>query len=195
VPARGLVFREADLTVDGVGRVIVGTSGSPGSLCALRYAEVTALVHGAVLIPVIAWQPPGGDRADRVQPSGDLRTEWRNLACRRLRDALVAVWGEVPDDPRVEPHVERGPAGWVLVSLADRPDDLLVVGAGRRGTLARMACCRVSRYCLARAHCPVLAVPPPASARELGQSRLAWLSWHRPLTADHVLRDQGSPAA
>lgn len=46
----------------------------------------------------------------RVQPSGYLRQEWRNLAARRLRDALIAVWGEVPDDPLVQPHVERGPA-------------------------------------------------------------------------------------
>lgn len=175
--------------------MIVGASGSPGSLCALRYAEVTARVHDAVLIPVIAWQPPGGDRADRVQPSGDLRREWRNLACRRLRDALVAVWGDVPDHSRVQPHVERGPAGWVLVSLADHPDDLLVVGVGRHGTLARMAFARVSRYCMARAQCPVVAVPPPVSARELGHGRLAWLSWHRPLTAERLLRDPGRPAA
>jgi nucleotide-binding universal stress UspA family protein len=180
----------------GVGRLIVGTSGSPGSLCALRYAEITARVHDAVLIPVIAWEPPGGDRADRLQPSaGYLRQEWQSLAYRRLRDALVAVWGEVPDNPRVQPHVERGPAGWVLVSLADRPDDLLVIGAGRRGTLARLVFSRVSRYCLARARCPVLAVPPPASARELGYSRLAWLPWHRPLTAEDFLKDQGRPAA
>ena len=127
------------------GRLIVGTNGSPGSLCALRYAEVAARARDAVLIPVIAWEPPGGDRADWVQPSGYLRQEWRNLAARRLRDALIAVWGEVPDDPLVQPHVERGPAGWVLVNLADRPDDLLIVGAGRRGTLARMAFPRVGR--------------------------------------------------
>lgn len=121
------------------GRLIVGTSGSPGSLCALRYAEATVRARNAVLIPAIAWEPPGGDRADRVQPSPYLRQECRNLACQQLRDALIAVWGEVPDDPLVQPHVERGPAGWVLVNLADRPDDLLIVGAGRRGTLARMA--------------------------------------------------------
>ena len=108
-----------------------------------------ARARDAVLIPAIAWQPPGGDRADRIQPSGYLRQEWRNLACQRLRDALIAVWGEVPSDRLVQPHVERGPAGWVLVNLADRPDDLLVVGAGRRGTLTRMAFSGVSRYCLA----------------------------------------------
>jgi len=73
------------------GRLIVGTSGSPGSLCALRYAEAAARARDAVLIPVIAWEPPGGERADWVQPSGYLRQEWRNLAARRLRDALIAV--------------------------------------------------------------------------------------------------------
>ena len=177
------------------GRLIVGTDGSPGSLCALRYAEAAARARDAVLIPVIAWQPPGGDRADWVQPSGYLRREWRNLAARRLRDALIAVWGEVPDDPLVQPHVERGPAGWVLVTLADRPDDLLIVGAGRRGTLARLAFPGVGGYCLAHARCPVLAIPPPPPARELGHSRLAWLFWHRPLTPEQILRDQRRPAA
>jgi hypothetical protein len=51
------------------------------------------------LIPVLAWELPGGDYAERVQPSGELRQVWQNLACERLRDALLAVWGEVPGDP------------------------------------------------------------------------------------------------
>jgi nucleotide-binding universal stress UspA family protein len=123
--------------VSGVGRVIVGTSGSPGSLQALRYGERLARAHDAVLIPVLAWELPGGNYAERAQPSGELRQVWQNLACRRLRDALLAVWGIVPGDPLVQPHLERGPAGWVLVNLACRPGDVLVVGAGRRGALAR----------------------------------------------------------
>ena len=41
--------------MSGVGRVIVGTSGSPGSLHALRYRERLARAHGAVLMPVLAW--------------------------------------------------------------------------------------------------------------------------------------------
>jgi nucleotide-binding universal stress UspA family protein len=181
--------------VSAVGRVIVGTSGSPGSLQALRYGEALARAHGAVLIPVLAWELPGGEYAERVQPSGELRLEWQNLASRRLRDALIAVWGVVPDDPQVQPHLERGPAGWVLVSLACRPGDVLVVGAGRRGALARTAFSRASRYCLAHAQCPVLAIPPPALARELAHGRLAWVFWHRPLTPEQVLRDRPEPAA
>jgi class 3 adenylate cyclase len=35
------------------------------SLRALRYAQVLAHAHDALLIPVIAWSPPGGDRAVR----------------------------------------------------------------------------------------------------------------------------------
>jgi nucleotide-binding universal stress UspA family protein len=179
--------------VPGISRLIVGASGSPGSLQALRYGEFLARAHQAVLMPVIAWEPPGGERAERIQPSGPLREECRNLACRRLKDALGAVWGETPDDPMVEPHVERGPAGWVLVSLACQPADVLLVGAGRRGGAGWMAFSTVTRYCLAHAQCPVLAVPPPELARELGHGRFARMLRHRPLTAEQVLGDHPSP--
>ena len=179
----------------GIGRLIVGASGSPGSLHALRYGEGLARAHGAVLIPVLAWEPPGGDYGLRVQPSEALHQEWHILASRRLHDALIAVWGEIPDDPLVEPHLERGVAGRVLVTLACRPGDVLIVGAGRRGGLARAAFSKVSRYCLAHAQCPVLAIPPPALARELRHARLARVFWHRPLTPEQILRDQPKPAA
>jgi nucleotide-binding universal stress UspA family protein len=181
--------------VFGVGRVLVGTSGSPGSLQALRYGEDVARAHDAVLIPVIAWEVPGGDRAHRAGSSRELGHACRDLACQRLRDALVAVWGEVPGDPRVQPHVEHGPAGWVLVNLASHPDDVLVVGAGRRGTLGRLAFTKVGRYCLARAQCPVIAIPPPALAGELGRGRLTWAFWRRSLAPEQVLRDHDRPAA
>src|SRR5207342_1795189 len=52
--------------------------------------------------------------------------------------------------------------GPVLVGAASRDGDRLVVGAGRRGTFGRFRHGRVSRYCLAHAGCPVIAVPSPA---------------------------------
>ena len=183
------------MAVLGVDRLIVGTSGSPGSLQALRYGEGLARAHDAVLVPVIAWELPGDDRAHRIASSGELGKACRDLACQRLRDALIAVWGEVPDDPLVQPHIERGPAGWVLVNLACRPGDVLVVGAGRRGALARLAFSKVGRYCLAHAQCPVIATPPPELAHELRHGRLAWVFWHRSLTPEQILRDQTRPAA
>jgi nucleotide-binding universal stress UspA family protein len=181
--------------VFGVDRLIVGTSGSPGSLQALRYGESLARVHHAVLIPVIAWELPGGDRGQRIGPSHELAMACREIACRQLQDALIAVWGEVPDDALVQPQVERGPAGWVLVSVACRPGDVLVVGAGRRGALARLVFSRVGRYCLAHAQCPVMAVPPPVLAREFGHGRLTRVFWRRSLTPERVLGDQRRSAA
>ena len=177
----------------GISGLIVGTSGSPGSLRALRYGEFLARAHQAVLMPVIAWEPPGGERAERITPSGPLREAVRNLACQRLRDALVAVWGEIPDDPMVEPCVERGPAGWVLVSLACHPSDVLLVGAGRHRAVSWMPSSKVTRYCLSHAQCPVLAVPPPELARELGHHLIGRMLHHRPLTVEQVLGDGPSP--
>jgi hypothetical protein len=43
--------------------------------------------------------------------------------------------------------------------------------------------------------CPVMAVPPPALARELRHGRLARAFWRRSLTPERVLRDQRKPAA
>ena len=179
--------------MSGFRRVIVGASGSPGSLRALRYAEDLARAYGAALIPVLALVQPGGD-LDPFLPSGYLRKVLRDDACRRLRGALIAAWGEVLDDPPVMPLVECGEAGPVLVKVARCPGDLLVVGAGHRRALGGMAGRRVSRYCLAHAQCPVLAIPPPALAREVGHARLVGVFWHRRLTPDRVLRDQGRAA-
>ena len=51
-----------------VRRVIVGVSGSPAGLRALRYAHHLARDFDAILVPVLAWLPPDGDLADRRTP-------------------------------------------------------------------------------------------------------------------------------
>jgi len=154
-------------------RILVGVHGSLGSLQALRFATEAARRQQARLVPVIAWVPPGGDLAERRQPVYSLRHIWREAAQARLADAFDQGLGGVPDGLAVEPLVVRGPAGPVLVNTADQPDDLLVVGTGGRG-LRRWLHRSVSRYCLAHAHCPVLAVPPSDLMEEASRGLHLW---------------------
>jgi nucleotide-binding universal stress UspA family protein len=98
---------------------------------------------------------------------------WRDDAWKRLWGAFDAGLGGVPQDVLVEPQVSRGETGPVLVDTADQPDDLLIIGTGRRAGLARVLHRSVSRYCMAHARCPVLAIPPSALMDEMGHG-LRW---------------------
>jgi nucleotide-binding universal stress UspA family protein len=179
--------------VSGVRRVIVGASGSPGSLRALRHAEDLARHSDATLTPVLAWVPPGGDLAAR-QPCPALVRIWQDAAWQRLWAALEGAWGTVPADLPVEPAVRRGAPGPVLVAIASHPDDLLIVGAGRRGALTWIGHGRVSRYCLAHAQCPVLAVPPASLAQQAGGLH-GWAFRRRSISVDRLTGDGGSVTA
>jgi nucleotide-binding universal stress UspA family protein len=181
--------------VSSVRRIIAGASGSPGSLRALRYAQYLARDLDAALVPVLAWLPPGGDLADRRTPCEELRGIWARDARQRLQDALTLAWGGLPADLPVQPVLRRGKPAQVLVEAACRPGDLLVVGAGRRGALARIAGGRVSRCCLAHAGCPVLTVPPPPLAQETRRRALARAFRHRTLTADQISPDKSGRLA
>jgi nucleotide-binding universal stress UspA family protein len=161
--------------------IIAGASGSPGSVHAMRCAADIARQHDAILVPVLAWLPPGGDMAERATPDPELRQLWTDDAWQRLRDAIGTAFGGFPPGVYTRPVVECGPAGKVLVAAASQASDLLVIGAGRRRPLWRLAGGRVSRYCLAQAHCPVLAVPPPMLARDAGPSLRGWAFRHRGL--------------
>lgn len=177
------------ISVSGVGRLVVGASGSPGSLCALRYARDLARRGGRLgVVAVHAWVPPGGDVFERRCSSAGLRRVWADAARERLTGALADAWGSVPPGLDIELVVIRGEPGPALVEVADLGSDLLVVGAGRRGMLGRIWGGRTGRYCMAHARCPVLAVPQPASARQLGLGPGAWALRHRGLTVEQALR-------
>jgi nucleotide-binding universal stress UspA family protein len=160
--------------MSGARRIVAGVSGSPGSVHALRHAAELARQHDAVLVPLLAWVPPCGDLDERKHPCLQLRELWHDDAWQRLWAALDAAFGGLPAGIATQPVVLRGKPGKVLAGLARQPGDILVVGAGRRGRLRRLLCCTVSRYCLANADCPVLAVPPPTLARQAGHSVRGW---------------------
>jgi len=157
-----------------VRRIVVGVHGSLGSLQALRYAADEARQRDVPLVAVTAWLPPGGEMAERRAPSAHLRKIWREAAADRLRAAFDAGLGGVPADLTVELQAARGEPGPVLVDAADQPDDLLVIGTGRRAGLGRALHRSGSRYCLAHARCPVLAVPPSALMDEMSRGLRSW---------------------
>lgn len=149
-------------------RVVVGVSGSLGSLTALRRAAEEARCRNAELWPVLAWEPPGGDLAARHSPGATVMVgAWQDLARQRLLSALGDVFGETGPGVPMHALVARGVPGTALVETADRDGDVLVVGAGRRSRWHRACSRSVSRYCLAHAGCPVLAVPPSPLEAEL----------------------------
>jgi nucleotide-binding universal stress UspA family protein len=173
-----------------VRRVIAGVSGSAGSLQALRFAAEMARSDGAVLAPVLAWMPPGGEVADRRAPCPPLRRAWTQAAWERLWRAIELAIGGPPADVEFSPQIFRGNAGEVLSQLAAQPGDVLVVGAGRRRA-ARLTAGRVSRYCLGHARCPVIAVPPARLAAEAAGLH-GWLLRHRMHPEDADLHVAGA---
>jgi nucleotide-binding universal stress UspA family protein len=164
------------------GRVVVGVSGTPSSLAALRAAVAEARRSGSQLVAVLAWLPAGGEIAYRRAPCPPLLRVWEDEAAWRLRNSFDEAFGGVPTDLPAELVVVRGDAADSLVQLADRPDDLLVIGAGARGTFARMIHGGTARRCLGRSRCHVLAVPAPDLLRSL-----PWRRRHRRPTAPREL--------
>ncbi|ANZ13878.1 universal stress protein UspA-like protein [Streptomyces noursei ATCC 11455] len=142
-----------------VKRVVVGVDGSRGSVAALRRGAQEAARHQALLCPVHAWAPPGGEAADAVQPApADVRAHWERDADATLVRACQEAFGTVGNGARMLLRTVRAPAGMALVACAAGDTDVLVVGDGGHGPLHRLLHGSVSRYCLRHAHCPVLLV-------------------------------------
>ncbi|MDQ0989685.1 universal stress protein [Streptomyces sp. V3I7] len=167
-------------------RVVVGVSGSLGSVTALRRATAEARRRGAELWPVLAWEPPGGELATQRSPACSLvAEEWQRLARARLISALDDVFGETCPHLPLCALVVRGTPGRSLVAIASRDDDVLVVGTGQRGW-RRAFSGRVARYCVAHASCPVLAVPPSPLESDLTAVHRR-NAWHRRLDTRELL--------
>lgn len=169
-----------------VRRIIAGVSGSSRGLPALRWAAGLARAYRAELYPVHAWLPPCAAWSGHQFPSEHLCREWEEAAWQRLGDAIELAFGGFPPGVRIRPVIAEGLPGKILVRAARDPDDLLVVGTGRRAAVGRLWHGGVSRYCLAHAACPVIAVPPPALERAARQllTRPGAVAWpdHAALT-------------
>lgn len=162
-------------------RIVVGVSGSLGSLTALHQAASEARERGAELRAVLAWQLPGGGLGSRTTLGADTFGECRAVAREELCAALDLAFAARRPGVTLSGYTVRGEPGAVLVDAVRSADDLLVVGTGLRGRWFSGLRAPVARYCLTHAPCPVLAVPPNPLEAELAAVRRT--AWHLPLTA------------
>ncbi|XMN10671.1 universal stress protein [Streptomyces griseobrunneus] len=152
-------------------RIVVGVSGSPGSLTALHRATAEAQERNAELCAVLAWQLPGGGLGGRATYGAVVLRECRDAAVEELRTILGNAFAVRKPGVTLSGLTVRGEPGAVLVGAARSADDLLVVGVGPRGRWLPGMRPSVTRYCLAHATCPVLAVPPNPLEAELAAMR------------------------
>jgi nucleotide-binding universal stress UspA family protein len=158
-------------------QVVVGVHGSLTSLAALRVGLQEARDRSAVLVPVLAWSPVGGELAYRRAPCVSLLKVWRDNANQQLATAFDEAFGGYPHDVEVQPRVVRGEPGAVLVHVAAGSSNVLVVGTGRRQVWGRRWQGPIARYCLAHATCPLLLVPPPELLHDADRQSLRhWAS-------------------
>jgi nucleotide-binding universal stress UspA family protein len=80
-------------------------------------------------------------------------------ASETVRRAFVAALGASAPDVSVDVMTTHGAPGPELVRLADRDDDLLVVGSRQRTLIGRATRGSTAQYCVTHANCPVVVVP------------------------------------
>jgi len=152
------------MTSDRQKRVIVGVDDTVTGWAALRTAvaraeRAEAQLYVVRVLPITSTTHPG--------VLVGLREDLTAAAYALVADVFAHALGGPPRSAPARVAVLDGPVGPALVQLADRPDDLLVLGARRRRHCFGH---QPGRYCVAHAGCPVLVVPAPELAR-VGSAR------------------------
>ncbi|MFB6892361.1 universal stress protein [Kitasatospora sp. NPDC056327] len=174
-------------------RIVVGIDGSAPSKAALRWAVGQALLTGATVHAVAAWEYPSlyGWYAP-IADDGFERAARRTLTVEV--DEVVGRERPVP----IEESLLPGHAAEVLLEAAEGAD-LLVLGHRGRGTFARALLGSVSARCAVHGSCPVVivradgsAAPPAppaggAAAEDRGEHAVRAKDWQLTL---HVVEDR-----
>ncbi|MEU8102964.1 universal stress protein [Nonomuraea muscovyensis] len=135
------------------GQVVVGVDDSQESEPALRYAFEQAMLRGATLRAIHAWQLPVHAFAPEIAyDMDDIRTAQYQI----VRAALERFEKEYPQVTVVEDIQSGHPVEALTRASVD--GDLVVVGSHGRGGLGAMLLGSVSRGVLHHAHCPVAVV-------------------------------------
>jgi len=138
--------------------VVVATDLGSHASCALAYAQAIARLHRAELVVVHVIDP-----VSYVFPKGAPSFE---EADRAARDELQKIEQETRlRGIQVHSVMESGViCERILQAAKDHDADLLVLGTRGRTQAGRAALGTIARQLLARAHCPILTVPPDAEA-------------------------------
>lgn len=142
-------------------KIVVGVDGSPGARRALEWALDEAVVRGAIVVAVHAWQLPYVVST----PLGVVSVPVDEDATAEAEAELAAVIDEVAaahPSTTVERQVVVGsPAAALIEAGADA--SLIVVGSRGRGGFAGLLLGSVSHQLAHHAPCPVVIVPSPHS--------------------------------
>lgn len=138
-----------------MGRIVVGTDGSPGSVAAIRWALDEAALRGADVEVVHAYtDPPLAAYPTIVVPV--VSPEELEAAARQVAEEAVSAAGAA-DGVGVTTTVEVGGAAAVLVSHAEGAD-LVVTGSRGRGGFRGLLLGSVSQQVASHATCPTVIV-------------------------------------
>jgi nucleotide-binding universal stress UspA family protein len=156
-------------------RVLLATDLSDASARAVRVADALALLDGADVAIVHAFQhyakgklAYAGVSEDVIAAhvAGEAREALREIVSSLRRDGLnVSRRHIVLDEAHPVPAIQR--------AVKQRKSELLVVGTRGRGGLDRILLGSIAAEAIRRVDCDVLAVPPAAPAPDQAQCRSA----------------------
>ena len=145
-------------------KIVVGIDGSGPAQAALEWAVAEAMVRGAGLVVVHAWQQPATVLMSPYAPLLADPATLAETACKTLADSLAMVdltglAGEA------DLRIVQGPAAPALIGAA-KDATLLVVGSRGRGGFAGLLLGSVSQQVAHESTVPVVIIPPPAKATD-----------------------------
>ena len=148
-----------------MGKVVVGTDGSPSAQRAVRWALGEASLRKAPLHIVHAWMVPLVDALPEpwliATPVGHADDELHDRLAAGAREFLEAAVAEAkaaePGLDVIGELAEMRPAAALLAAARDA--DLLVVGSRGHGGFAGLLLGSVSSQCVHHAPCPVVVGP------------------------------------
>ncbi len=141
------------------GKVItVGVDGSKASAAAVQFALEEAMLRGATVRAVTAWESETAYAARGFPLLDEERAALAKSATRVQDKTIQLALQAVEDAPTIERKVVRGRPGQALVELS-ADASLLVVGTEHKGALKRVVVGSTSAHCAKYSRVPVVVVP------------------------------------